>query len=276
MVNLRAALSRRALRYETLGSDLDGRIYYVLSPRPVEDGGRPPLGWGSGLLVWGMGVPRKPDAEVGEEDLPIAVERWSHFGKSATVRQLAKWVQWRTKKAADALRPAKSPARPKAASSLKGTPAGKATLLGKATPKTGTSVKPSPSKLVQSTLYPTPSKAPPKARRSLLFDIIIPISAKKASASDDTSSLSSISGPPSVPRVKTSLARPDDDATSSSSGLSSPPSSSREELLALVAPKDYKPTASVVEEEGKELVRRLHEVAEWLAVLEWKGMGEVY
>ena len=236
----------------------------------MDDGGRPPLGWGSGLLVWGKGVPRKPDAEVNEDDLPVAVERWSHFGKSATVKQLAKWVQWRTKKAADALRPAKSPARPKAAPSLKSTP------VGKATPKAGTSVKPSPSKLVQSTLYPTPSKAPPKARRSLLFDIIIPISAKKASASDSTSSLSSISAPPSVAWVNPSPTRPDDDDTSSSSGLSSPPSSSRENLLALIAPRDYKPGASVVEGEGKELARRLDEVAEWLAVLEWKGMGEVY
>lgn len=28
-------------------------------------------------------------------------------------------------------------------------------------------------------------------------------------------------------------------------------------------------------EEGKELVRKITEVAEWLEVLEWKGMGEV-
>ena len=96
-VNLRADLSRRALRHEPLGEDLDGRIYFVLSPRPIDEDGRPPAAWASGLLVWGPAVPSTKTEDV--DDLPPTVPRWSHFGKSKGLKLLIKWLQWRFKQA---------------------------------------------------------------------------------------------------------------------------------------------------------------------------------
>ena len=250
-------MTRRAIRHEPLGIDLDGRIYYVLSPRIIEDDARPPIGWASGLLVWG-GVPRKSD----DDELPIAMERWSHFGKSVSVKQLAKWVEWRLKKDLEAMKPVNSPAKPMT------TPNGKSIPNGKSTP-TPTSVIKASTGLVQSTLKMiTPSKAVTTPKLNPRIEVVIPISAKRAAISSE-SSLSSFS------EVK-SLNRKDDDAVSTSSSELSTPPESTEDLLALMNPKDYKPSSEIVEENGKELVRRLLEVSEWLEVLEWRGMGEVY
>lgn len=85
-VNLRAYFARQALRHEYLGMDKQGRKYLCLAIRPIEENGRPPTGWASGLLVYGKGI-------VDTEDLPASSPRWSHFGKSESVKQLAKWVQ---------------------------------------------------------------------------------------------------------------------------------------------------------------------------------------
>ncbi len=261
-VNLRAVLGHRSLRHGALGTDLDGRVYYVLSPRSIDDDARPPSGWASGLLVWGIGVPRKPEVEADGDELPIQVERWSHFGKSGEVKQLVKWIEWRTKKAVESARPPKSPAKPKA------------TPNGKLTPKAISAVKASAGKLVQSTLQASPSKAL-MTKSSTRLEVVIPSSAKKAASSD--SSLSSLSSGPIANGFKPKSRRTDDDALSdTSSGLSTPPVSSVEDLLTLHNPKGYKPSAAKIEEDGKELARRSSEVAEWLEVLEWKGMGEVY
>lgn len=65
-------------------------MYYTLSIRPIDEG-KPPLGWASGLLVWGSGV-------SDEDDLNANEKRWSHFGGSAAVRQLAKWLRYRQRK----------------------------------------------------------------------------------------------------------------------------------------------------------------------------------
>ena len=205
-VNLRANLARRFPRFEILGVDMDGRTYYALTPRVVEDEGRPPLGWASGLLVFGKGV-------QDEEDLPVSADRWCHFGKSTAVKQLAKWMEWRVKEAA-------ADARPKA------TPKKSVSTPIKSTPK---SMSKGNSKV---TLTPKQS----------LFEIVVPTTTKKSTSE---SSLSDVS-------------------------------SSSDDLLALVAPTGYKASPAAVEEAGKELCRRLLEVAEWLAVLEWKGMGEVF
>jgi hypothetical protein len=48
-----------------------------------------------------------------------------------------------------------------------------------------------------------------------------------------------------------------------------------DDLLQYLAPEGYKPSVELIEENGKELARKLAEVAEWLEVLESKGMGEV-
>jgi hypothetical protein len=164
----------------------------------VEDGARPPSGWASGLLVYGA-VPRKEESDELSETVP----RWSHFGKPAPVRQLAKWVEWRAKQAADAAKPAfKSP-------------------------------KKTPSKTTggQLKLSFTPKKS---------MSVVIP---KQA-----------------------------DDNVSSSSSLTA---ESSDDLQALLHPPGYKPSPATIEENGKELARRLIEVAEWLMVMEVKGMGEV-
>ncbi|RSH87206.1 hypothetical protein EHS25_003115 [Saitozyma podzolica] len=197
-VNLRAILGRTAPRSGPLGIDVDGRVYYALSHRLVEDGARPPSGWASGLLVYGA-VPRKEESDELSETVP----RWSHFGKPAPVRQLAKWVEWRAKQAADAAKPAfKSP-------------------------------KKTPSKTTggQLKLSFTPKKS---------MSVVIP---KQA-----------------------------DDNVSSSSSLTA---ESSDDLQALLHPPGYKPSPATIEENGKELARRLIEVAEWLMVMEVKGMGEV-
>lgn len=60
-----------------------------------------------------------------------------------------------------------------------------------------------------------------------------------------------------------------DDDDSDLSSLSS------DDLLEQLTPVGYVKSAGTIEEEGKDLARRLMEVAEWLEVLEWKGMGEV-
>ena len=209
-VNLRANLARRCPRFEILGVDQDGRTYYALTPRVVEDEGRPPLGWASGLLVYGRGI-------RDEEDLPTSTDRWCHFGKSGAVKQLAKWVEWRAKEVAVAARPKPTP---------------------KKSVSTPIQVKPTPKSTVKSA-----SKATLTPKKSL-FDIIIPASTKKSTSESSLSDLCS--------------------------------SSSSDNLLELVAPKGYRPSPAVVEEGGKELCRRLLEAEEWLEVLEWKGMGEVF
>lgn len=119
-VNLRANLARRSVRYTgPLGTDTEGRAYYLLTPRVVEEYGRPPVGWASGLVCWGIGggpdiAPAESAAAKGnrtqtpskgrgdekgaendgeEDELPVTTERWSHFGTSDHIAQLAKWLQ---------------------------------------------------------------------------------------------------------------------------------------------------------------------------------------
>lgn len=241
-VNLRATLGQRALRHEPLGVDLDGRTYYCLHIRPIDEDARPPLAWASGLLVWGIGVPPKPDAVIDEDELPMMIERWCHFGRSSDVRSLVKWIEYRTKKAVEAARPAK-PVKTAAAAtatstatpngkSAKGTPNGKATPSALATPK---------SKQQTLNFTPTPSKT-----RTL--EVVIPVQSRMDSQEDDDAS--SISALSSI-------------------------SSEKEDLLVHLAPEGFQPSWQMIEEEGKELARKLAEVAEWLEVLELKGMGEV-
>ncbi|WVQ67296.1 uncharacterized protein L199_005491 [Kwoniella botswanensis] len=240
-VNLEAQLARRALRHEPLGIDLDGRIYYALAPREIDDDVRPPLGWASGLLVWGIGV----EAKTGEEtDLPVSVERWSHFGKSQDVKLLVQWVEWRFKKHIDSLKPAKSaksPAKPK-------TPA--------KNPLT------TPSKNNVNSTKKTPGS---KMKQKTLLEVVIPTSAKRVGSAE--SSLSSLS--------TAAQALGDADASSTSSGLTPPPTSNKDELLALVNPEGYQPSVETIEENGNKLVSNLRQVHRWLEVLEWKGFGEI-
>lgn len=58
--------------------------------------------------------------------------------------------------------------------------------------------------------------------------------------------------------------------TDSDSDLSSIP----DDLMDLVEPIGYAQSIENQAEEGRELVRRIHEVAEWLRVLEWKELAD--
>jgi len=178
-VNLRASV--HILRHEPLGRDLDGRIYYLVTPRPVESDSRPPVGWASGLLVYGA-VPAKGD----EDDLPLTIARWTHFGESAAVKQLARWLEWR---------------------------------LDNLTPKSAPRSAATPRKSAVEVVIPR--------RRSVKSD----------AESDSDSDLSSV---------------PDED------------------LLELLNPVGYVVSTEKLLEDGRELVRKVKEVGEWLEVIEWK------
>lgn len=231
-VNLRAALGRRAVRHEPLGVDLDGRVYYSLNPRPIDEDGRVPTGWASGLLVWG-------NVPVAIEGIPAVVERWSHFGKSAAVKQLVKWLEWREKKMQAASSPIKAKSRSTPAKSIP------------APTRSPHSGHPSAT-LVQSKLFAAKTST---SGRKAAFDIVIPT--RKATSSDSSLTDAMDSGD-----------------ESDTSELSAPPETT-EDLLRLIDPVGYAPSAESAAEASKELVRKLGEVAEWLEVLEWKGLGEM-
>jgi hypothetical protein len=262
-VNLRAHLGKHELRHDSLGRDLDGRVYYVLTPRPVEDDGRPPMGWASGLLVWGKGVARQAGQEA--DVVPTAIERWTHFGKSQDVRQLVKWLDWRVSDAAKRLSEAEKK--------------GKAARPGETTPR-GSRGK------VTARLHAS-------ASRQTMLGVEIPSRRAKSHGADIKSrqkqpylSITSPRLPGSdkaerkAATIKTGEVDEDEDEagnasdSSSSSVLSSIPETT-EDLLAELEPEGYEPSAEMVQEEGGELVRRVTEVTEWLEVLEWKGFGEL-
>jgi hypothetical protein len=219
-----------------------------LAHRPIDDDVRPPHGWASGLLVWGVGLPPKPDTPVDEDELPVMVERWCHFGQSTVVRQLVKWLEYRTRRAVEAAKLAKTttPIKPKA--TAPSTPG--ATINGAITPKTA-----GPSKQFTLDFKATPNKGTPgkSAGKQRLLEVCIPVNkASRASSDDGRSEASSES---------------DLSELSEGDGV--------EELLSHLLPEGYQPSADLIREEGAELAKRVAEVAEWLEVLEWKGMGEV-
>lgn len=203
---MRAGISQTSLRFEPLGTDLDGRIYYALSHRPIENDMKAPIGWGTGILIWGPAVAGK----VAEDDnLPHSIERWSHFGKSKDVKPLIKWLEWRYKKAVES--------------------------------------------------------AEPNGTATVTLD---DASSNETVAQHISQLASHVRSQKQVRHEK------DDDASSASSGLTPPPTSSREEMMILMNPPNYAPSAETLEDRGKSLASRLGEVAEWLEVLEWKGLGE--
>lgn len=88
-----------------------------------------------------------------EDELPAAVERWSHFGDTPSVRQLIKWLQYNYKKRLAAL-PSKS--------------------------KSKSNSTPTPKSALKHTPKPTPKRT---------FEIVLPISRKRRrSESSDLSS----------------------------------------------------------------------------------------
>lgn len=307
-VNLRAALGQRAIRLESLGSDMDGRVYWCLRYRPIDENAQTPGAWASGLLVWGIGVPRKPDAVVDEDGLPVSVERWCHFGRSSEVRQLAKWIGYRSRKAVEAAAKLKTPSKTKSVPSSAGaskiakvtswgsetTPTKQATHMGtpsRLSPATSKEVAANttpcgPTRMTPRSVVQTPTKpATPRsaARPRLTLEVVIPLRPRDPNGATLTC-------------IDRDLAREDDDDdddqydndvdAQSDPELSELDSDSdndidenwgqeRRELLDQLAPEGYRPLIGTIRDEAEELVGKLTEVADWLEVLEWKGLGEI-
>ena len=327
-VNLCAVLGQRALRLESPGVDMDGRVYWFLRYRPIEDYSQPPHAWASGLLVWGIGVPPKPGAVVDEDELPVSVERWCRFGKSSDVRQLANWIEYRTKKAVEAtVARLKTPSKTKlipgsardskiAKVTARGT--GEVTPRGsdktptkRATPhpKTSTPSRPvasvtSKEKVADTTplgqnrttprgVVETPTKvASPRStkRPRLTLEVVIPLRPRDLNGAGATHT--------SGPRHPVHKDEDDDDDDdqhddgdddidgkfdSELSDLSSDSNNDidqgweqdRKEFLDQLTPAGYKPLIGTIREKAEGLIDKINEVADWLEVLEWKGLGEV-
>lgn len=69
----------------------------------MNDDTKAPIGWASGLLVWGP-VP----ATTKDDTLSGNISRWSHFGNSRSVKALVSWLDWR-RESITALKPRDTP-----------------------------------------------------------------------------------------------------------------------------------------------------------------------
>lgn len=87
-LNYRAGLARKAMRFEALGTDLDGRVYYALTPRELDRERYRPTFWARGVLIWGQGW-------GGEDDVPAMVERWMVVNTGEDLRALALHLTYR-------------------------------------------------------------------------------------------------------------------------------------------------------------------------------------
>ncbi|WVF71335.1 hypothetical protein IAT40_006138 [Kwoniella sp. CBS 6097] len=278
-VNVQSQILRRSPRSGPLGIDLDGRVYYLLSHRPVEDDGRPPLGWASGLLVWGPALSLAPAKKSNAKDasatngqakdenkavgdgLPVSVKRWSHFGRSKDVKILRDWVEWQFKKTIHETQQAEA----KAAKSK--------------TAKTKTPAKSTPAK-GKANGTPTINGSTKKTatmKQKTLMEVVIPTNRKQSQHDEDPSSGSSLSSIATAQALGDDI--PNSDTASEASELTPPPESAplhnAEELLQLLNDEGYTPSAERLEERMRSLVRGLSQAATWLEVLEWKGFGWV-
>ncbi|BEI85492.1 hypothetical protein CcaverHIS002_0508930 [Cutaneotrichosporon cavernicola] len=92
-INYRAGLARKSMRFEPLGVDLDGRVYYSLSAREIDRERYRPSFWARGVLIWGRGWGREDD------DIPTLVERWMVANTSVDLLAVTRYLtyRWRTK-----------------------------------------------------------------------------------------------------------------------------------------------------------------------------------
>jgi hypothetical protein len=98
-----------APRFRQAGVDLDGRVYYVLSPinskRRIREEDRTSFKkWSCLVCVWGKRgtVVKEPpkeesdsDSDSDEEETPEREQQWWGFHDVKEIRKLAKWLQWR-------------------------------------------------------------------------------------------------------------------------------------------------------------------------------------
>ncbi|CAK9781127.1 hypothetical protein CC85DRAFT_282507 [Cutaneotrichosporon oleaginosum] len=193
-LNYRAGLARKAMRFEPLGTDLDGRIYYTLTAREIDRERYRPGFWARGVLIWGRGWGQE------EDDIPALVERWMIVNSGEDLRALAKYIayRWRTKHSE------LEAAEEEAAKAKKKT---------KATPKS------------------TPRR--PSLKQTA--------SGRKAAVNGYDSDDSELSSPP-------------------------------DDLLELLDPPGYEPSAEILQEEQFKLESGIGEVAMLVEALEWKGI----
>lgn len=92
MLDYRAGLARKAMRFEPLGVDLDGRVYYSLTARQIEEERYRPSFWARGVLIWGRGWGQEDD------EVPNLVERWMIVNNGEDLRALSSYLayRWRT------------------------------------------------------------------------------------------------------------------------------------------------------------------------------------
>ncbi|EKD00690.1 hypothetical protein A1Q2_04882 [Trichosporon asahii var. asahii CBS 8904] len=85
----RTVAQRKATRFAPIGLDAQGRKYYYLTPRLIdEERYRPgPSSWARTLYIFGEGFPW-------DESLPTAVERWMRVESSEDLRKLSMWTGW--------------------------------------------------------------------------------------------------------------------------------------------------------------------------------------
>lgn len=120
-INYRAGLARKAMRFEPLGMDLDGRVYYTLTAREIDRDRYRPSFWARGVLIWGRGWRE-------DDDVPALVERWMVVNTAEDIRTLARYIGYRWRTRSDDMREAEEAAKktPKAKAtprpSLKKTP----------------------------------------------------------------------------------------------------------------------------------------------------------
>ncbi|KAL7423717.1 hypothetical protein Q5752_001299 [Cryptotrichosporon argae] len=287
-VNGRIVLASLAPRYEPLGTDVHGRIYYLLTPRVIDDRApRGPTGWASGVLVWGRGVekpkvalpapvkkvkkaataaaPAEATTNNGDDSvdqLPPAVDRWTHFGTSDVVKQLERWVDNRYYLAIAA----REKKDKKAATKKRGAATPKS---GGATPKNKVATP------AASRATPVSAKVTPGRGR---VSVVIP----PRKIGDYFSAIKQVQSPAVMPGQSSNhptsariTAIPndadDEDGSDSDSNFSDAP----DDLLRIFRAKGYEPSVVQLEERRARLVGKLKDAAEWLSVLEGLGLGEV-
>jgi hypothetical protein len=105
------------MRFEPLGTDLDGRVYYALTAREIDRDRYRPSFWARGVLVWGRGW-------RADDDVPALVERWMIANTSEDIRALANYIGYRWRTRSDEMREAeaKTPKAKAKRPSLKKTP----------------------------------------------------------------------------------------------------------------------------------------------------------
>jgi hypothetical protein len=100
------AAPQYAPRFRAIGTDLDGRVYYIISPlnskRRMRDEDRSRFKkWSTFVAVWGKRgtvvkvVEREDDSDSDEEEEVEKEHQWWGFHDVKDIKMLARWLQWK-------------------------------------------------------------------------------------------------------------------------------------------------------------------------------------